>query len=659
MRNTCPIPFRSGYPALLALAMLLLASCTPNWLKISDQADVLFERGDLESAAEAYLEAYAEKPSRKELTYKAAEAYSKMRNYEAAASAYAPVAEEIKDFPLAGLKYGRSLKQSGNYNQAIAALQAYLDAYPTENKSSMEEVIYREIEGARLGLRATMPNDPNLTFSRLGGVINSDGEEYAPISFPNEILYFTSTVGGEAQLYRTQRDGESWARPAVPETFPRIQGQAYGHGSLAPDGSSFYFTICGESTTFSPATNPCAIYVLRRISGVWSQPERLSEVVNQTGAATTQPFVTHRDGKEWLFFASNRTGGAGGMDIWYTSRDLQGNMGFQSPANLGPAINTSGNEMTPFFDVDAGELYFASDGLVSMGGLDIYKARGFSSNWTEPENLGLPYNSPADDYYLALKSDGSGAFWASNRLVRGEKNTTLDDDLFELTSRLAPVSVSASVFNGRTNQLLDNFNVRVMELDASNNESMLMDQPFTGGTYSIDLVPGKKYRVEVMSPGFESFSYELEMESGPNASYGRPVYLNPAAAPGPTQPEPSSPMTDESGRQLMGPLGEEYSARGTGPRDSAPYTSTAARYEGTYYRIQLVAVRRFDPSKFSGVRNYGQSLDTEVLSSNNLNRVLIGPYFSRSEAESARRRIRNAGFSSAYIVEYRNGTRYQ
>ncbi len=640
---------RSLLAGLLALAFL--ASCTPNWRKISDQADLLVERGDLDAAAEAYLQAYAEKPTRTELTYQAGDLYAQLRDYVAAAQAYAPAVDKLDDFPLAGLKYGRSLKQSGDFNGAISELQQYLDAYPGPNKAEIEEVVYREIEGARLALRATMPADPNLSFGRLDAVINSDGQEYAPLSFPNDVLYFTSTVGGKAQLYRTQRDGETWARPSVPETFPRIQGQAYGHGSLAPDGTRFYFTMCGESTVYNPTTNPCAIYVLKRISGVWSQPERLSDLINQVGAVTTQPFVVHRDGKEWLFFASNRSGGAGGMDIWYTSRNLQGETApFASPSNLGPSVNSSGHEMTPYYDTEDGVLYFASNGLPTMGGFDIFRTEGFMSNWSEAKNMGLPYNSPADDYYLELKGDGSGAYLASNRLVDGEKTSTRHDDLFELTTRVAPITLTASVFDGRSNQPVENFSVRVFEKGASGGEQVMINQPFSGGTYSVDLVPGRTYRIEVTGTGYQPYSYEINMESGPNAGYGRPVYLNPLA--------PGGYSGTGGSNRVIDPGGTPYTAKGVGPRDNTSYTSSAPRYAGTYYRVQLVALRNFIPSRFANVESVAQEVVTEYLPRQDLHRVLAGPYFSREEAASAMRRLRNLGYNSAYVVEYRDGNRY-
>lgn len=134
-----------------------------------------------------------------------------------------------------------------------------------------------------------------------------------------------------------------------------------------------YFTVCRSVENWGYLTTRCEIYATRRVGNLWSAPERLDDKINQEGFTATQPFVVQDGNKEILYFASNRAGGQGGMDIWYTSRVISDNgFDFESPRNAGARINTAHNEITPFYDVSEEALYFSSDGHVGMGGLDIF-----------------------------------------------------------------------------------------------------------------------------------------------------------------------------------------------------------------------------------------------------------------------------------------------
>src|SRR5690606_21748965 len=112
------------------------------------------------------------------------------------------------------------------------------------------------------------------------------------------------------------------------------------------------------------------------------------------------PFIDEQEKKE--YFASNRPGGHGGHDLYYMTYDQDFNFG--SPVNLGPAVNTEGDERDPFLLGES--FYFSSNGHPGLGGLDVFQASYLSGNFAHVQNLGLPYNSPQDDFALRISTEG-------------------------------------------------------------------------------------------------------------------------------------------------------------------------------------------------------------------------------------------------------------
>lgn len=155
-------------------------------------------------------------------------------------------------------------------------------------------------------------------------------------------------------------------------------------------------------------------------NGTWTEPVSLGAEVNDPKYTSTQPAIglnTQKKGEEIIYFVSDREGGKGGYDIWYTSFDNR-NKTYKPPVNLGSEINTSGDEVTPYVDAQTQTFYFSSDGWQGLGGLDIFKSIGGMKKWTHPVNLGYPVNSNYDDlYYVLSPSNKDNGMIVSNRNV--------------------------------------------------------------------------------------------------------------------------------------------------------------------------------------------------------------------------------------------------
>lgn len=655
--------------AFLTLVCLLSTGLhAQSWRKLSNTASQQLKQGNYAEAAENYEKAWQKKQKKTELIYNAGEAYYTLRDYRKAADAYQHVKDQNDKFPLVGLKYARSLKQDGQYDKAMQEFKKFIDSYSGQGKPILEEIIQTEIKGCELGLDLASHPDRSIEITYPGLNINSKKAEFAPFPMSDDLLYFSSAQGDRARIYNSQRQGKAWTKASIPASFPVIQNGHYGNGSLTPNGERFYFTICNDNQAWNDLNTRCEIFVIKKTNSGWSQPERLPDYINMNGVTATHPYASQEGGQETLYFSSNREGGRGGMDIWYVTRDLgTDDLDFTFPVNLGPSVNTLGDEITPYFDSEEGMLYFASNGLVSIGGFDIFKTSGGETNWTVPENVGLPLNSSADDYFYVKSKSGFGGFFVSNRVFGGDKTDTRDADIFEFSIGGRRITLKANVYDRASGQLLADVNVYLYQVFDDGTENLLVNKTFPNGGYLFELLPNRTFRVEVVRDGYLSGTYQFSTNDPQTMTYGQPLTLDKLDMPGKdnkpdfpddkpvvkTDPKNKKPTMDTT-------PGVTYTARGISDKDNLEYTTSAPKHDGTYYKIQLAALKSYDPSNsiFNSVKDMGR-IDTEELASKSMTRILLAEFFSADEAKTALKEVRrHRDFSNAYIVEYRDGSRF-
>ena len=686
------------------VVLLVIGIVTPmwaqkmSWRKHRKLADELFEKGNYAEAAENYEAAWKKKKRKKELIFKAGEAYYLIKDYRKAADAYLEVKDENDDFPLVGLKYARCLKQDGQYEKAIKEFRAFQDTYTGDGKAILEDIIANEIKGCDLGL--TLPaearRDIEIVFP--GTNINSDEDEFAPFPLSNNQVFFSSSKGGKARIYVSQRIGKTWARAAIPDNFPVIQNGHYANGSFSPDGGRYYFTICSveKNQNYGDLTSRCELFMTKRSGNAWSRPERLPDYINLEKVTSTQPAIVHRNGLEIIYFASNREGTRGGMDIWLVSRDLaKDDLDFTFPINLGPSVNTLGDEISPYYSNRDNTLYFASNGHASIGGFDVFKAQGEDVNWTNPENVGLPINSAADDYGFVENDSQTGGFLVSNRAFGGQKTNTRNADVFEFTVEGRSLTVQGNVYNQQTNKPIETpIDVVLYELGSDGNKSERNRRLFDNGNYIFEIEKDKRYELEVTSVGFLTDTYQFTTDDPSVLTYGKPVFLvvleeemeiEPAKGDDfeiPTPPvtknendateiiledvsdEPEVKEEPEPELVTSEPIvnvspGEEYELKPKSSTDKYVYRTSAPRHKGIYFKIQLAAVSKFrsESSTYRKIKKYGR-LDTELIVERGLTRVLLADFFSKEEAKQALSAAKKNGFPKAYMVRYEDGVRW-
>jgi tetratricopeptide (TPR) repeat protein len=362
----------------------------------------------------------------------AANAYKALRNYRRAEAHYREVVENDgeDEYLEANLYQALMLMQLGKYQNAKPSVQYFLSAY------RQRDDLYKYARSIESNCDWALEHkDDTVKFeiSNPDSGLNTIHAEMSPFIWDSNTIYF-STMRYENDVVRKSKSVNIEIKKAVKDSniwveaeldLPISDKKAHvGNGTFSSDSSKFYFTKCDELTE-------CEIYVTKRQNGNWSAPESLPSPVNEKGSTNTQPTSVTYDGIEYLFFASNREGGKGNMDIW--SVEVRNNVPMKLK-NLGTRVNTAGDEITPWFDEADTVLYYSSNLANGFGGFDIFRSKGLPGTFNLVENLGPEINSSADDFYFNYFEKDSTGYFSSNRKngIKADGNETCCNDLYKV-----------------------------------------------------------------------------------------------------------------------------------------------------------------------------------------------------------------------------------
>lgn len=512
--------------------------------------DEFMQKGDFGSAAVFYQSAFEEKPKKIEIAEKAGNAFVKIRDYKNAATMFNILKDDAKNYPKAQYYYALAIKQTGDYKNAVTEFESFINNYRAEDFNDMNDKVANEVNGCELAIRAMNKDvEPDIEIEYLSRMVNSDENEFAPIPFVENLLYFSSMRDGTAQIFRSERGSNGWDRPEKPQIFGSMERPHFGHGTFTPDRRAFYFTQCDMNVAgeFS-----CDIYIMQRMNNKWAKPIRLPDYINEENTTSTMPFVTVIDDKEILYFVSDRKGGIGGKDIWYVTKEGDSrDFNFSLPVNAGIEINTAGDEISPFYDQAEGVMYFSSDGHPGFGGLDVFRSNGNLSNWNKPVNLGQPANSGADDKYYILSNNKEYGYFISNRLEGTKKEYTDNDDIFYFEVKEVEVVIRGSIAeSGNENKLLDNVTVDLIIIEETGRENRLKTEVFNDGEYFFRLSPNREYKIEATKDDYEVTSFEFETNSFTgNSEFTQDIELEPIIIAS-IEPKPEPVTTPPGGNRV-------------------------------------------------------------------------------------------------------------
>ncbi|MDW8274626.1 MAG: hypothetical protein RMJ53_10395, partial [Chitinophagales bacterium] len=351
-------------------------------------------------AAEAYFkQALTKDDSRVEIWNNYAEAARLNNNYTTAIQAYEKVIQldKTKAFPLSHFWLGSLLIYVQRYNEAIRQLENFQYDYRKEDYYAQKA--RQLIESCAWALEHQTAD--NLNINPMPDDINSFYSEINPFFLDSNKFCFSTTrplKGINLSTYMVLAGDEQPFLPGI--TASVASHLANGHYSYSRVyGSELFFTVCQSSG----AETKCKIYSSVNKNGVWQKAAPLPPAINLPGFTATHPH-TYNDaqGGQWLFFVSDRPGGKGRLDIWYSRRISEKD--WEYPVNAGNSINSVDDEVTPFVDHQDQVIYFSSAWHYGYGGFDIFYSDIVSLNearFGEPKNLGLPVNSSANEVYFA------------------------------------------------------------------------------------------------------------------------------------------------------------------------------------------------------------------------------------------------------------------
>lgn len=448
--------------------------------------------------------------------FRLARAYDQSRDFQNALTEYSKAYYGDQDkYAVCLFHMARIMKTREQYKFA----KLYLDKFEKENKGKNDgdkykKLVKAELAGIEMATKAD-ENDLETAETHLENEINHANIEFSPFIIDSNNFWFVAFISDSVvfkvdneepgaipkrKVYQAQKSEGEWKLKGEADiAINALNDKNIGSFSQSEDGNRIYFTSCKSNWKNQIR---CKLFMLRKDdAGTWSEPLELHEEINSNKYTNTHPSVgkSAKPDREIIYFVSDRPGGKGGLDIWYTRYRISKKR-FDKPRNCGTKVNTMGEEMTPSFDNKSYKLYFSSTGWPSYGGLDVQYATGEGSRWNgKAKNAGIEVNSPVDDMYYQIFPNRKDAIVVSNR--EGSislKHPHCCDDLFLLEwKNLIRHELTGTITNEETNKPEPGVEVRLIIKNDEENTEYLADKVITdeNGNYKILLEENTDYRL--------------------------------------------------------------------------------------------------------------------------------------------------------------------
>lgn len=472
---------------------------------LRERANQLYASYEYAKAAPIYLKLTKNKKPKLSDMEHLADCYLKMNDYETSESWYARIIRNPKSTVENLINYGEVLKANARYAEAKEVFLQYA------SKTGNREKVAVNIAGCDSAI--VWVATPQAYELKNELAINSPLSEFSAFPYQNQVYYVAepqdslvnAIYGWTGKPYlriytSAYNKGGNLSNPAIFGTS--INNEAFHVGPLAVNkaGNTFYVTRTyaaknaeiSQDKKYRFQTSNLELYIYTKNT--------------DTGNLTAKPFA-HNDVRNYsvghaalspdektLYFVSDMPGGFGGTDIWFCKLEANGQWG--QPYNAGSHINSGGNEMFPNVSPD-GTLFYSSDGLAGMGGLDIFKAKGSRNSWSEALNLRYPVNSAADDFSFVVSDvtpDVLSGYFSSNR--SGGKGA---DDIYSFRkittkeeSKRNVFAVSGTASNKTTREILPDVNISLFKDDG---QLVTKQKSDAGGNFYFELEKGTDYKV--------------------------------------------------------------------------------------------------------------------------------------------------------------------
>lgn len=508
---------------LLAFAVSLPLFLSCRSAKLSD-AEERQRIGEYYEAAAIYRRVYTKtSPKKRDLrgyiAFRMAECNRMINSTDKAISGYMNALRYDYPDSILYLRLGQMQQKNGRYAEAIK----YYDEYLKYDPASV--IALNGVEGSQKAVE--WKKNPTRYEVKRMDKFNSRRGEFSPMLAGTDYdqLYFASsrsrdkdekvsaiTGQNNNNFYLVKKDEQgNWLAPVELEDEVNTEFDE-GTPSFSPDGTSMYYTYCAQA---NDGNRTAEIYVSTRSSAKWGKGTKV-EILRDSVTALAHPSVSP-DGK-WIYFVSDAVGGQGGKDIFRAPMD---GGSFGPMENLGPEINTAGDDMFPYVR-DSVTLYFASNGHPGMGGLDLFKATQDSTGHWRVENMGAPINSSGDDFGITFEGNRERGFFSSNRNdARGY------DHLYSFELPTITVKIEGIVFDV-DEYPIENATVRIVGRDGLNAKVLTLKN----GAYTVELERDIRYVMMASARGYLNQNFELKTDAEEKSeTYIVDFYLSPISRP--------------------------------------------------------------------------------------------------------------------------------
>jgi outer membrane protein OmpA-like peptidoglycan-associated protein/tetratricopeptide (TPR) repeat protein len=449
--------------------------------------------------------------------------YGEMKDYDGAIENYIKAksidAEYFKDY---NLPFSINLAGKGEFAKALESVNEFL-TIPNLNSQSRLAGEFRQ-KSYQFAIEYSKQKpllDYKFEPQNMGDSVNSVVSEYFPTLTidGNELIITRRVKNYNEDFFGSVRVDGKWSKAQPLEGDINTDANE-GAQTISQDGQWLIFTGCNFRNGFGS----CDLYISYLTNDGWSAPVNLGPKVNSDQWDTAP---TLSPDKRDLYFASSRYGGYGGSDIYVCHYLSNGR--WSDAENLGPEVNTAGNESCPFIHADNQTLYFTSNGHLGYGGDDLFVSKkGPKNTWGKAMNLGYPINTIENEGSLIVAADAKTAYYASDR---SDSRGGLDIYTFELRDDIRPAKtlwVKGKVFDKKTSKGLPS----AIELtDLASQEVLSKVQTDETGNYLVTLPIGKDYAFNVNRKGYLFFSDNFSLsQRAPDSTYHIDIPLQPLEA---------------------------------------------------------------------------------------------------------------------------------
>ncbi|MEQ8583848.1 MAG: OmpA family protein [Marinoscillum sp.] len=465
-----------------------------NFSDKEQRAENYFAQYKYREASELFSEVYRRDTTRKEIALKTAECYRMINDYLDAEVWYNTGIGQNEDVdPIYLLHYAQALTNNEHYDEAKIWFHKYSEMKAHDTRAQKKIATLDQLHFHFKDSQAVVLTPVN---------INSDHADWAPARYGNKLVFLSGRgnsdkfknvlnwkVESYTDMYITHENEDGTM--TEPEKFHPDLNSKFHEGPMVFYGDHNIIFTQNESDGHKGDGGHLVLYSAK-LDPETNEFENLRKLSFCKGTTSYAHPAISPDGQV-LYFASNLKGGYGNSDLYkseWTSK------GWGKPINLGPVINSEGNESFPYV-MNEDELVFSSDGHGGLGGRDLFRVDLSQENLVL-ENLGFPFNSSKDDFGYTSNELGSEGFLTSNRKRGGE-----DDDIYKF--RVIWVAIEFVVVDDETGSLIKEAEIKVFK------EGRLTDTRATNENGIMDFVamPGEKYEFEVIKKGYESHKYRL------------------------------------------------------------------------------------------------------------------------------------------------------